>query len=223
MKIISHELGKVLRLFVADEIHPAQGINLPDLINGIAQRYNFLPPDLSSDNKGGREFKYGKININGDLINISSLTIYSEAVAVNIGDTSKSLIVINDLFDWLQSEFKFRKPVTQPKDFYESHLVVEFDSDLDNFIKPFAKISKLLSTLINETYDISVKVDFSGFAISADSTLLPSYLTPIFNNNFTINRRIGIAFSQNRYYCTAPFPTDKHIKLLENVENFIKN
>jgi hypothetical protein len=35
---------------------------------------------------------------------------------------------------------------------------------------------------------------------------------------FTVQRRVETEFSQNKYYSEAPFPTDLHISLLEQLE-----
>jgi len=41
MKLISTELGKVVQLFVLDEIRPLSGLNMPEFIRLIQERYGF--------------------------------------------------------------------------------------------------------------------------------------------------------------------------------------
>jgi hypothetical protein len=47
MQLISTELGKVVQLFVPDEIRPLSGLNIPDFIRLIQERYGFAKvPEL---------------------------------------------------------------------------------------------------------------------------------------------------------------------------------
>jgi hypothetical protein len=35
---------------------------------------------------------------------------------------------------------------------------------------------------------------------------------------FSIERRSGLPLAQNRWFCSAPLPTDEHLALLEQME-----
>jgi hypothetical protein len=40
-------------------------------------------------------------------------------------------------------------------------------------------------------------------------------------NRFTLERRIGLPFSQNVYYSQAPLKSDDHLKLLSDLEGLV--
>jgi hypothetical protein len=57
----------------------------------------------------------------------------------------------------------------------------------------------------------------TGIFFGYDTTHTKPY-API----FTIERRADVPFVENKYFSTAPLPTDEHLKVLEDFEAALK-
>ena len=92
--------------------------------------------------------------------------------------------------------------------------MVEFDADigrrLDIFNDLLSSYNEMLASLYNE--EVSASFYQIGFAFD------PLKINLAVNTKFTVERRVGLPFSSNRYYCVAPLKTEMHIELLEKFE-----
>jgi len=96
-----------------------------------------------------------------------------------------------------------------------SSVVVEFAHDAERLIAGFDKLFQILGAAIEKRYGIASPYDLRSILLSCDPGLLPS---SAINTDFTIQRRAEVSFSQNRYFCTGPFPTDEMLDLLAQIE-----
>ena len=105
-------------------------------------------------------------------------------------------------------------PVMSAPRKYDNAVVVEFEADIENRLDIFNELissyNEMLASLYNEA--VSVSLYQIGFAFD------PLEVNLSVSTNFTVERRKGVPFSSNRYFCVAPLKTEMHIELLEKFE-----
>jgi hypothetical protein len=92
---------------------------------------------------------------------------------------------------------------------YLSELTVATDAKFESLTEKFARFAALLSS------DSSLQFKPSGIRFSTDPAQ-PG--TPI---QFQFERKLAVAFEQNRYFSQAPFDTDRHLNVLQALEQII--
>jgi hypothetical protein len=109
----------------------------------------------------------------------------------------------------------FRNFTEAPVIRFVSQLVVEFNKPLERLIKPFEALATIVSDRLSPIYKQDVPLGFSRLDLEYDKlTHKSSIIVP----KFIIERRQGIPFSKERYYCSAPIRTNEHIAILEKIE-----
>jgi hypothetical protein len=116
------------------------------------------------------------------------------------------------------NENGFRPFSDMPVRRFVSQLVVEFSKPLDGLVKKFNSLISLVSDQVSSVYDENIVLGFSRLDIGFDKIGYKSSLTV---PGFIIERRQGVAFSKERYYCSAPIRTSQHVEILEKIENIL--
>jgi hypothetical protein len=216
MKLISTEHGQSFQQFVMEEIRPASGLYLPDLVRGIAERYAFsvVPTNYEILMKEGAKYKGGRLVTEGRTIEIKDLGFFNDGALAIAWNTQDSELVLNDVIMWATQNFSFREPLTKLPRRFTSSVVVEFGAELDRAMAAFDELKEDFSSATGINYGLNVDIETSRVALSAD----PSKLPPLTTVEFTIERRAGQPFSENRYFSVATLPTTSHLSLLEAFE-----
>ncbi len=215
MKVISNEAGRAYQKLVADEVHPPGGYYLTDAIRAISERYGFTEtPSIEDTKTTGAIFRGGRLVSGTKKINIQEIGFFSDGVYATIQDTMTADFVLDDLLTWAEQAFGLRPSITKIPRKYMNAAVVEFEASIEGCLNIFNKLissyNEMLASLYKET--VSASLYQIGFAFDSFEANLPV------NTNFTIERRIGLPFSSNRYFSIAPLKTEMHIELLEKFE-----
>jgi hypothetical protein len=96
---------------------------------------------------------------------------------------------------------------------YLSQIVFSSDADLDFLSPALQSLNAGISSALSEIHNRSFDYRTASVSLSVDRAIMPSPIAA-----FTIERRTDTPFSQNRYFSTAPLPTDKHIELIDRYE-----
>jgi len=215
MKLVSLEIGRVVQLFVADEVGPLAGLYVPELFQFVLARYGFVKhSDITEVLKTGAKFEQGQLKVGEKKINIKELSIHNDGIIVDTFNTDDSSIVVDDLFNSGKKIFGFRDPETKLPRRFVSHVVVDFNKPIDNALKGFEAIRRSLSSAYKNAYGTDVNYDLFRVSLAVD----PQNVPPQTATEFIIERRINVPFSKNRFYCVAPLPTQTHLSLLETIE-----
>jgi hypothetical protein len=213
MNVISKDVGRTTQLFVPDEIQPTKGMYLPEMIRMVAERYGFAEsPSVEATMKQGAIFKQGRFIIGGNKFNISDMGVFNDGVIVSASDTKDSEYILDDVLMWLKDTFGIREPKTIiPKTFF-SQVVVELESSVEDALRILDKVRKLFHQSMQATYKgIEIPVaGLSSIGIGIDSKNIPGIQEPI----FSLQRRVGRPYAENRYFCSAPLKTEDHLELL---------
>lgn len=210
MQILETQLARIA--FFADvRLLNPQGLSLRPIHSGLLERYKFLiyptAPTEFDLTKGIRysdgEFAYERKPI------AVSFTIYNNGWLVEtLVSTEAAEAFWNDIAEWLIG-IGFRSPKdVVTKTVYESQLVVQAQLDI---VKSFDKLqgcAKFISELSGNPRE-----ELSGFYIGTETEQL---------STFTFERRIGVPFSENKYFSRATLPTGKHVHALEEIEKILR-
>ena len=194
-----------------------EGVNVNNLIFPfLKETYKFQTtpsPNEFPDPNNSAKFKNGEFRVDDDghpiIIN---LTIHNDGlVADTISSTLNSEKFLEDLYIRFSEVLKM--PSLQSllrKKLYLSELYVTIDKELDLINPKLKLISEYLSNTV-EQRDWAFRFGGVSFCVDPIKKFVP---TP-----FRFERAIEVPFKENRYYSIAPLPTEKHLELLDKLEN----
>jgi hypothetical protein len=99
------------------------------------------------------------------------------------------------------------------------HVVVELESPIQNAISVFKTMSTMLTAAMKGFYDRSLEYEVAGFQLAADPT---QQKERYFKTEFSIYHRDERPYSENRFFCTAPLPTDAHLEVLAELDKELR-
>jgi hypothetical protein len=218
MKLISTELGRAAQSFAGDEIRPSGGLNLPEFIRLIQDRYGFVrAPDIKEVGQTGAKFQQGRLTLGNKTINITELAVFSDGMVVTSYHTDDAEFILNDLFNWAKGVFGFRDPETQKPRVFESHVVIEFDRSIDAALRVFDPVRQAIAKSVEDTYEVKTPIGYHRIDLSVP--MKPQL--EIGRPGLAIERRINYPFEANRFFSTSSFRTERHLELLQEFENAI--
>ncbi len=203
-------------MLVADEVQPIGGFSLTELIRLISERYGFTKiPSINDAQTTGAVFGDGRLISGTRKINIQEMGILNNGIYATAQDTTTTAdFILDDLLTWAEQAIGFRPPITKIPRKYDNGAVVEFETDIEERLNIFNELISSYNEMLASLYNEAVSVSFYKIGFAAD----PLEVKPSVNTNFTIERRIGMPFYSNRYFCLAPLKTEMHIELLEKFE-----
>jgi len=221
MKVISYDSSRLTSLFPFEEVVPLAGANDREIVESIKAKYDFLTgPDLSKSEeiaKSGYKFENGQFSFNSENFRIANLGIYRDGIVINAQKTDGSEAFLDDLIAFVREEFSFRDFITEPRRYFQSEIVVEFEHSLNDFIRSFEKIVSVISQPLKRIYAIDIPLGLARIDFDVDKTRLAT-TAPAAIQRFIIERRIGVAFEKERFYSAAPMRTPDHVSVLEEIE-----
>ena len=213
MEVTAINLARVLFFFPGGHEISTGRISIHEARKLLVDRYGFLKSPQTIDEwnpADGAIFSFGHHN----GIIIMRFVIYPRGFAVetqtNTDDCEK---VIQDLLTLAATTLGFvlSRPTLARKIFLSQiTFLTEISLDwlhpalkmLAERVNPFAR--PLVDEKTYEATGLILNVDESNLKIPAGA--------------FTIERRVGVPFSQNTYFSSAPMPTKEHQKALEDFE-----
>lgn len=220
MRLIAYEVGRTSLLFPLEEISPLIPNDGREVAEAIVARYNFrgFPPINASReelSKNGAKFENGLFTLNKKPVSIAEFTAYNDGIVVSASTTEIASAFIDDLLEFLRRDYGFREFISKTQRTFISQVVVEFERPLSGLLPTFNRLMSLIGAQTEQTYGIPAKMDFARIDFGLDTvTNHVRYLTP----RFLMERRPGIPFEQERYFCSAPMHTRSHLAILEEIE-----
>lgn len=217
MKVISNEFGRIIVVYNRDEVMPDGGYYLPDIIELFAERYKFVKLPIPNNVNGGMDIKFenGQIKTNGKRINIKEMVLYDDGLAIVTSNTDSAGDVLKDVLDWGGPTIGLRAPLSGPLAALENHVVVDFDNPINKIMHPIDILKKAFEDAMTARYKQPVESYFTSFGIGADP--LDPVRAP--KAQFSISRRVGVPYTENRFYCVAPLSTSEHHNLLQDFDD----
>jgi hypothetical protein len=223
VRLIAIDTGRATWLFPLEEISPLEPLDRGQLTAALVDRYGFAAfpaPNTPAEeiNKNGAKFQNGFFTFGGRRANITELAIFTDGIVVNSNSTEAALAFIEDLTNYVRSNYGFRDFTSKVRKILVSQLIVEFDTRLVALIPLFEKISALINKETGQLYETPVAMDFGRIDFLFDKEKAGiNYAAP----RFLIERRAGVPFAQERYYCSASMHTDSHLRILAEIEKML--
>ncbi len=218
MKLASIHVSKVSALVEITDLVPTGKVFAPDLMTAIAERCEFrkFPQDFGKNKEtAGAVFEIGKWNDQP----IDKLTIFNDGIVLETSsDTDDTDATLQQLLMWAKKEIGISyEPEMIRRKLFTSSLVVYSDLQLDSLHPILKELAAFISPDVNEQFNHQFVYRTAGITIGVNT--LASKFAPAV---FSIERRIDVPDSENRYFSTAPLRTSKHLSLLEKLEKALQ-
>jgi len=210
MQLASVMLARYFGLVQLGELNLNGRLYYPELVAALVERYGFIkyPTDFTTvDESKGVEFTGGR----------SGNHVIDKLVLLDIGiylDTSVNTTLSQELWlelaEWaVQALGATFNPSMVKRHVYVSQ--VTFNSDLPILaVNPIlAKIGAVVTQEVENNYKRCLEYEPTGVVIGFDAESTKLGTAP-----FTVQRREGVPFSENKYFSSAPLKTDLHMELL---------
>jgi hypothetical protein len=219
MQLASVPLARVLAYIEGTELNPRGAVFFPEIIQRIIERFQFQKYPQSfeeTDEDKGVNFFEGRWN----GVNVTKLTIFTGALIVDTSSsTADSDKIVEEALLWAATDLGLTyKPGMIKRKQYISDLVFYSDIQLLAAHPAFVNLQKAVTDAGERYLWQRREYDLTHFGLDFDKTL-----TPLISAPFSIQRRGKAPFTENKYFSEAPFPTDVHIKLVEQLETDLSN
>jgi hypothetical protein len=194
------------------DLNPKGRVFIPDVIQGIAERYKFQRlPKQEEREKEGLIFEEGKI---GNKV-IKTLTLYDALIKLETtSSTADSKQLIEDLLLWGAAKFDLSYEPHSIKRFgYVSAVTFYSDVPILDVSPALRKIANATEQAVSQTQNEPIHYETTNITMGYDSLTRKHPIA-----SFIITRRAETKFSENKFYSEAPLPTDLHVRLLEQYE-----
>jgi hypothetical protein len=106
-----------------------------------------------------QKFADGAASIDGSLIPIQKLDVYSDGFAAECANTDDGKLISDEILRWAQSSLGFREFSRPPREIFQSQVTVEFDPGIENIFKTWKRIQGIMNARVQERYGFSQNVD----------------------------------------------------------------
>lgn len=214
MQLSSVLLARAFLFLESNDLNPHGEVFFPDVIRALVERYRFqkVPQQLGDlDENKGVEFLLGF----SENTTIDKAVLYAKGISLDTrATTQQSEAILEEILTWASEKFGLhyrremvlRRGYVSNLAFYTDVPILSTNPILDDFAQRVGNIvsGNLKLDCIYEPSTVMISMD-------PESQRIPA--AP-----FSIERRVGTAFSENKYFSAAPLHTDVHIKLLEEYE-----
>lgn len=195
---------------LSDEIRPTRGIDAKVIAEGLSTIFAF--PGQPAEEKGGVNFLNGRL----DNVLVQKMTVFTDGISVQVPTTTEDAQLILARALEFFFEIGMRRPITPPVHFVQSVVIADFAHPIDNLL-PASLVGKIAQAMPvkGSPSILSLSTNFDAESISDKrwSGINPS--------NFKIERRAGVSYELNRYFCLANMNTKAHLEILEEFERLV--
>jgi hypothetical protein len=221
MRVISYESARVTLLFPFEEVAPLGGADGKAIIAAVGDRYSFSRlPDVSASRedigKNGIRFENGHFKIENHPPNILTLAVHNDGMNIDAAVSDTAEAFLEDLVRFLRVTFGFREFTSRLRKYFWSQLVVEFDRDVARLINGYEKIAESIRNKVAKNYSENFPICQFGRLDFRWDPSNPAISEP--TPRFVFERRMGVPFERERYFCAASMRTSDHQEILEMLE-----
>lgn len=223
MKLLGPLHGFVAFKEFPEEYQPETPAPLTDVVNSIRSTYQFTVYPIFNPAGIPETFTFANGRfLDGDkTFAIGQLVMAPNAdIAVTIS-TEQAERVLEHLMDLLDTNFGYRLRQAKIVKSFLSNIVVTFDRGLEEYIRQFEHMADIINRFrLPERREFAIKR--LAFGDSPEPVTGVDIMAMIERGDFTIERRAGRPFGENRYFSSAPLRTQDHIRVLEQIEAVAK-
>lgn len=214
MNLASVILARYFGLIQTGELNLNGDLYYPEMVKALVERYGFIkyPTDFNSlDESKGVEFIGGR---SGKRV-IEKLVILDSGIFLDTCiNTATSQELWLELMDWaVQTLGATFEPGMVKRHVYVSNITFNSEAPI-LALNPFlAKIASVVTEEVEKNYKQRLAYEPAGISIHFDKES-----TKLGTAAFTVQRREGVPFGENKYFSSAPLKTDLHLELLQQWE-----
>ena len=216
-----------------EEIKPSRSLAIQQIADFLTSKFLFKVDPQSSafaneaTQPGPQEtalrFEHGTFDQTGANVPIPRMIValWSDpaTVVVQSSDTESAELVLDEVISVL-SESGFRNLATLRR-LYSSNVVVEFDEAIERQVTQISAIQRIVSSALCKQFDLHDSVGLERLSFGFDPAKIPSNKAA-FVQGFSLERRVGTDFKNNRYFSTAPIPSPQHVQVLRELASVIE-
>lgn len=214
MQLASVLLARYFGLIQIEDLNLNGTLYWPEIIPALVERYGFVkyPTSFDSlDESKGIELVGGRF---GKQV-IEKLVILDTGIYL---DTSISTAVAEELWyglmDWATQKLGVTfKPDMIKRAVYVSHVTFHSEVPILSVNPILTKIGAVVTEQVEKCYRQRLEYEPAVISITFDQQLTKLGTAP-----FTIQRREGAPFEENKYFSSAPLRTNQHLEMLEAFE-----
>jgi hypothetical protein len=229
MNVIASIQGVAALRVSIEEVVPLSSPPFAAVISGIQNRFGFATAPSAAEITAGPVplmFQAGKVLCEGKEVAISQLFLLPDGDIVVASTTDQAKCGLDSLVAYLNDQFGYRMEGKSAKRCYVSALVVEFEKPFTEVISSLATFQKIIEkeiqTPTKDRWEL-LRISFSQGTGGMPNPPFPNPLDGIEKTDFVIERRAGVPFSANRFFCTAPCEMERHIQILQEIERTLKS
>jgi hypothetical protein len=214
MKVSAILVARFFAFIETSDLNPRGRAYFPELTTALVERYGFVKAPQKAeefDETKGVTFETGRAG----EITIDRVVIHNNAIYLDTASsTEDSERIFNECLTWLSHEFGLiYKPEMVRRKTYVSQLTFYSDAILNSLHPALTKLASKLTTRVPQYYGQPLDYAPVHVSVGYDPQTIKAGPAP-----FIIERRAETLFAENKYFSSAPVPTDEHIALLEAFE-----
>ncbi len=207
-------LARYYGLIQIEDLNNEGSLYYPDIVAALVERYGFLkfPQKIEDfDEVKGIEFVGGKV---GKYV-IEKLMLFNSGIYIDTqSSTDVSEAIWHEMMDWAVGKFGLTfRPEMVTRAAYVSNVTFHSDVPMLAVNPVLDNIAKRVSDEVAENFKQVLEFEPASVALSFDSLS-----TKFGVAGFSLQRREGVAFWENKYFSGAPLKTSVHWELLEEWE-----
>ncbi len=218
MELLAVRLARLITLFPTDEINPRGRTLMPDITPAFVKRYGFLkyPQTYAEfDETKGVTFEGGYWK----SIAVDRIVLYNNGVMVDTrSSTSDSEKVLEDALIWAAENFGLTyHPEMLARKAYLSELEVKCEARIEMLNPQLKSFAKRLSERASSSAGQNLSYEAFSIGFNFDSAFAKAFSGPM-----RFERLTDVPYSDNKYFTSAPVPTDAHMLFLDELEAILR-
>jgi hypothetical protein len=214
MQLAAIATARLVAFIETLDLNPRGKAYFPEMVPALVSRYGFVkfPEKLEDfDETKGVLFEGGRFKD----VTIRKIQVFDSVLVVETtSSTTDSENLLEDALVWASETFGLAyRPGMIKRKAYVSQLTFFSDGILHKLNPALLKVAQKLSTRVPEYFGYELKYKPSIVAISYDQLAIKNGTA-----QFSIELRGDTPFAENKYFSTAPLPTEEHIELLQELE-----
>ncbi len=220
MQLTSVLLARIFAFLPLEDLNPRGALRGTEITKGLIERYGFMgfPEKLEDyyDEQKGLQYLAGNL----DKIVINKLAIYPAGITVDTrSSTSDSEEVLRDMLAWAVTSLNINYKEEMIKSrVYISQLTFTSDVTLDALNPKLRGFGERITKSVSKSFGHTFNFETASVTLHFDTSVNKELVT-----GFQIARRTDVPYSENKYFSSAPLPTDEHIKLVKDFEAALKS
>lgn len=215
MQLASVIVARFVAFLETIDLNPRGRAYFPGMVPALAARYGFVkfPQKLEDfDDSKGVTFEGGRYKD----VTIQRVQIFTNVMVVETASsTTDSEKILEDALLWGSETFGLLyRPGMIKRKAYVSQLTFYSESMLSKLNPALLRVAQILNARVPQYFGYELKYKPSAFAVSYDPLEIRNGAA-----QFSIEARAEVPYVENKYFSTAPLPTEEHIELLRTLES----